>query len=531
MHRIPATTLKAWLHDGGEISLLDLREHGQYGQGHPLYAVSLPYSRLEAQIERLVPNASTRMVLFDDGQMTLAERAFRLLKRYGYENVHILEGGAAGWRESNYELFTGVNVLSKAFGELAAEVDNVPQISAADLRARLDRGDDLVIVDGRPKHEYRKMNIPGSICCPVGELVLRIGEIAPDPATTVIVNCAGRTRSIMGAATLRRFGVPNPVYALKNGTMGWLLAGFELEHGSSRFYPDTPGESATGTLRERAFAFAREHGVTGVSLAQAEEWRGAPDRVTYLLDIRTDSEFAERTWPGAISAPGGQLLQATDEWIGVRHSRLVVADQHRVRSIMIAFWLRQLGWDAYYLDADLPQNPRHERRQTLADRHLPELPFLPASEIARLLPRTTLLDLRSSMRYRSGHIAQAAWAVRPLLAEALAGKEGRPVMLIGADPVIARAAAMDLMEAGHAVVGYNDEEAAAWRGAGMDVVATPDEPADSKCIDYLFFVHDRHDGNLEAARQYLAWELDLLERFDENERRAFRLAALQPAMP
>lgn len=529
MHRIPVTTLKAWLHDGREIGLLDLREHGQYGEGHPLYAVSLPYSRLEAQIERLVPNKSTRLVLFDDGQMVLVERGLELLKRYGYESVHVLDGGAAGWRKENYELFAGVNVLSKAFGELAAEIDNVPQISASDLRARMDRGENLVVVDGRPTHEYQKMNIPGSICCPVGELVLRIGAIAPDPATTVVVNCAGRTRSIMGAATLRRFGVENPVFALKNGTMGWLLAGFELEHGSSRFYPKAPSESVVGTLRERALAFAKEQGVEGISLAEAEEWRNDRRRVTYLLDIRTDSEFAERTWPGAISAPGGQLLQATDEWIGVRNSRVVLADQCRVRSVMIAFWLRQLGWEAYYLDEDLPQYPRHEKSGTLADQYLPPLPFLSASEIARLLPQTTLLDLRSSMRFRSGHIAQATWAIRPLLAKALAGKEGRPIALIGTDLVIVRAAAMDLTEAGHVVLGYNNEETTSWRGAGMEVVATPDEPSDSECIDYLFFVHDRHDGNLEAARQYLAWELDLLERLDQHEREAFMLAGRQPA--
>lgn len=528
-HGIPAATLKEWLHDGGEIALLDLREHGQYGDGHPLYAVSLPYSRLEAWIERLVPNRSTRMVLLDSGEMALAERAFELLTRYGYARVHVLEGGAAGWREAGYALFAGVNVLSKAFGELAAELDHVPQISAPDLRARMDRGDNLVVVDGRPRHEYQKMNVPGSICCPVGELVLRIGEIAPDPATTVVVNCAGRTRSIMGAATLRRFGTANPVVALENGTMGWLLAGFALEHGSGRFYPDAPAETATAKLRARASAFAGEHGVTGVPVATVEQWRRDPGRTTYLLDIRTDSEFAEGSWPGAISAPGGQLLQATDEWIGVRHSRLVVADQHRVRSVMIAFWLRQLGWEAHYLDEDLPHDPHYRQEASLADRHLPVLPVLPASEVARLPSRTTLLDLRSSMQFRSGHIARAKWAVRPRLRAAAEGAKGLPIVLIGADPIVVRAAAMDLTEAGCSVVGCNDEDAAAWREAGIEVVATPAEPADRECIDFLFFAHARHDGDLNAARQYLAWELHLLDRLDRNERTAFRLAEARPA--
>ena len=53
--------------------------------------------------------------------------------------------------------------------------------------------------------------------------------------------------------------------------------------------------------------------------------------------------------------------------------------------------------------------------------------------------------------------------------------------------------------------------------------ASPDVPANRDCIDYLFFVHDRHDGNKEAARQYLAWETGLVAQLDARERAAFRL--------
>ena len=44
-------TLKSWLHDGSEIALLDVREHGQYGEAHLFYAVPLPYSRLRTVFE------------------------------------------------------------------------------------------------------------------------------------------------------------------------------------------------------------------------------------------------------------------------------------------------------------------------------------------------------------------------------------------------------------------------------------------------------------------------------------------------
>ena len=118
------------------------------------------------------------------------------------------------------------------------------------------RSENFVIVDGRPFAEYRKMSIPGGICCPNGELALRIQDIAPDPRTKIVVNCAGRTRSIIGAQTLLDLGVPNPVYALENGTQGWFLAGLELEHGAQRHYADRVGVADIGALQARARHFA-----------------------------------------------------------------------------------------------------------------------------------------------------------------------------------------------------------------------------------------------------------------------------------
>src|SRR3974390_396022 len=78
------------------------------------------------------------------------------------------------------------------------------------------------------------MNIPGSVSVPGAELVLRAGRVAPDPETTIIVNCAGRTRSIIGTQSLINAGIANKVVALRNGTIGWTLAGKDLEYGADR---------------------------------------------------------------------------------------------------------------------------------------------------------------------------------------------------------------------------------------------------------------------------------------------------------
>src|SRR5690348_17793438 len=357
---IDAPTLKAWLSDRAEIAFLDVREAGQFGEGHPFFAVPLPYSRFELGLPDLVPNPNVRLVLCDGGD-GIAARAAQRAAALGYRNLHILAGGIAAWRRAGYTLYAGVNVPSKTFGELVEQRRHTPRITAAELEAMREEGENIVIVDGRPYAEYHRMNIPDGICCPNGELALRIKDIAPDPKTKIVVNCAGRTRSIIGAQTLIDFGVPNPVVALENGTQGWFLAGFKVENGATRRYPEAEARDVAG-LSAGARAFAERHGVGFVQAEQVAAWREEDSRTTYLLDVRTEKEHATHTLPGFVHAPGGQLIQATDQWVGVRNARLVLLDNELVRAPMVAGWLRQLGHEAYVLEegvsatADWPAN-------------------------------------------------------------------------------------------------------------------------------------------------------------------------------
>jgi hypothetical protein len=90
---------------------------------------------------------------------------------------------------------------------------------------------------------------------------------------------------------------------------------------------------------------------------------------------------------------------------------------------------------------------------------------------------------------------------------------------------VAALAAIDLAEAGHKDIRLLAGGQGAWCAAGLPVAATPEMPADPDCIDFLFFTHGRHDGNHEAARQYLAWETGLLAQLDAQERGVFRVAS------
>lgn len=430
----------------------------------------------------------------------------------------------SAWSKAGYTLYAGVNVPSKAFGELVEQHRHTPHVSPQEVAAMQGVKDDFVIVDGRPFGEYSKMSIPGGICCPNGELALRIKDIAPDPKTSIVVNCAGRTRSIIGAQTLIDLGVPNAVYALENGTQGWFLAGFELERGAGRRYADTAKLLDMEELRTRAHGFAAARGAGFVRADAALGWLADRSRTTYLLDVRTREEFGRSGVPGFVHAPGGQLVQATDQWIGVRGARTVLLDDEQVRAPVIAGWLRQLGHEAWVLDSGVAAAARHEWRHPASRFGPPELTPISPSETERGLHASAIqvLDLRSGMTYRRGHIPGALWGIRPRLA-AVPLDRTKCVVLVADEAATAALAAVDLAEAGFHEMRRLAGGYAAWCAAGLSIQASPHHPEDVDCIDFLFFVHDRHEGNAEAARQYLAWETGLLDQLDEQERGAFHL--------
>jgi rhodanese-related sulfurtransferase len=518
--------VKQWLSDGQEIGFLDVREHGPYGDGHPFFAIPVAFSSFETRLISIVPNRSVRMVLFDGGSEGLAELAADRATAHGYTNVAIMAGGAPAWGAAGYTLYEGVNLPSKTFGELLEIVRHTPRMSAEDVAALGEQKTNHVIVDGRPYAEYNKFNIPGGICCPNGELALRIKEIVPDPETTIVVNCAGRTRSILGAQTLIDCGLPNPVYALENGTQGWFLAGLVREEGADRSYPEGPkSEAELAPLRARAKSRADATGVLYITADKVGQWLADASRTTYLFDVRTHEEYEADGVPGVTHAPGGQLVQATDQWVGVRAARLAVMDDDMIRAPMVANWLQQLGHEVVVLEGGIEAARGLSIDQTPA--FAPDaLPGISAGSLKEKLTAgdVQLVDLRSAMTYRAGHVEGARWAIRPRL-DGLAMKPDQLVVLIADDAVIAGLAAQRLGELSITNVQQLAGDEGAWRGAGFIVVASPNDPPDAECIDFLFHTYQRNDGQEAAALAYIAWEMGLVDQLDEQERNAFRLAA------
>lgn len=527
IQKIEPSTLKQWLHDGSEIGLLDVREHGEYGEAHLFYAVSAAYSRLEFEIERLVPRKAVRLVLVDEDGGDLASMAAKRLNVSGYSNIYILQGGVTGWKAAGYELFAGVNLPSKTFGELAELKFHTPRISATELNEKIQRGEDLIVLDGRPYPEYRKMSIPTAICCPNGELPLRIDELVKSSETTIVINCAGRTRSIIGAQTLINLGIKNKVIALENGTQGWYLADLKLDHGKAERHAIEFNLSDLESKQKRALALAKKHGVNIVDHETVSTWLSDKNRTTFLCDVRTPEEFSTSCVTGSYNTPGGQLVQATDQFVGVRGARLVLIDDECVRAPAMASWLAMMGWDVAVLHDAVFEAPRSISLHSCisgADIERISIEKISSADTAVAYAKgAKIFDARGSMKYREGHIQNAQWIIRPHVVQHIGASLPAELVIIAEDLISVELLGIDLKELGVKKLLVNLEPETEWRAAGLEVASTPEEPADRDCLDYLFFVHDRHDGNKAAARQYLAWEMNLLAQIDEQERNSYRL--------
>ncbi|MGD0678117.1 MAG: rhodanese-like domain-containing protein [Polyangiaceae bacterium] len=345
---ISARDLRLALLTRREVALLDLRDESAFARAHPLFAGQLPPDRIDVETAARVPRRDALVVVYDDGQGRVAHACDRL-GTLGYSRVYAMAGGLAGWRNEGFELFEDVNSYSKAFGELVEARRHTPSLSADEVRALIDDRANIAILDSRRFDEYETMSIPTGTSVPGAELVLRVSAIAPDPATTIIVNCAGRTRSIIGAQSLINAGVPNPVVALRNGTMGWRLAGHPLERGQTRRGPEVAAEVASDA-RRRARSVSYRAGVRRLTAPELAALRANEGRTLYCFDVRGPDEYAVGHPRGFASAPGGQLVQETDAFAPVRGARIVLADDLGARADMTASWLAQMAWEVYVLD-------------------------------------------------------------------------------------------------------------------------------------------------------------------------------------
>ena len=520
---ITAAELRDRFHSGGEIAIVDAREEGSFHERHLLMASCLPLSRLELIAPALLPRLSATIVVCDAGQ-GLAERAAARLIEGGWSDVSVLAGGVASWEAAGFPVYSGVHVPSKAFAEVVEHEYGTPWISAEELAERQKRPEPMVIFDSRSYEEYHSNSIPGAISVPGAELVYRFNELVPSPDTFVVVNCGGRTRSIIGAQSLIDAGVPNRVVDLKDGTMAWHLAGFDVITGAERRAPEV-SPAGIAAAQQRAEAVARRYGVPSIDRGTLAQWQNEADRRTlYVLDVRDPAEYRAGHLPGSLMAPGGQLVQETDSWLGVWGARVVLVDDSGVRARMTASWLKRMGWDAWVLDGGL-DGGRLEQGIPAIDSSMfplagPEPGTVQPSEL-RANP-AVVIDLALSRRHREGHIPGAWFAIRARLAEALDKLPAQgDLVLTSEDGRIARFAAAELRT--RRPVKVLAGGTAAWKAAGLPL-ETGMGPLADKPDDVSLSARDRPADRERFMREYLAWEIELVNQIARDTDCRFQLA-------
>ena len=515
MKTVTAHELRRMILDAEELALLDAREEGTFHDSHIFYASCCALSRLERLAPRLVPRRSARVVVCDAGAGEAERAACRLLK-HGYSDVSVLEGGIDAWAAAGYTLVSGVNVPSKAFGEVVEHELGTPSVSAEELHSMITAGDDIVILDSRPTPEFTNFCIPGGVCCPGAELAYRVHDAAPSPDTTVVVNCAGRTRSIIGAQSIINAGVPNRVVSLRDGTMAWHLSGLKLAKGATE-HVGKPSAAGLEKARASAARVAERFKVRTIDRATLDRWRSETgERSLFVFDVRTREEYEAGHLPDARWSAGGQLVQTTDEQVGTLRSRIVAVDDDGVRATMTASWLVQMGWrDAVVLEGGVEGH-------TL-ETGMPAAPVLGLDEVqvegiapdalaaAFELGEAEVVDVSLSRSYRSGHLPGARHAIRARLGRNLADRPHERLLVVTADDeALARLAAADLLVGElDAPVRYLEGGNGAWTAAGHSMTAASpvflDDPDDVRVR-----VNEAEGGMEKAMNDYLTWEIGLV---------------------
>ncbi|KIQ28229.1 sulfurtransferase [Variovorax paradoxus] len=531
---VPFAAVRERLLAREETALLDVREEDPFAQEHPLWAANLPLSKIEIEAWRRIPRRDTFIVLYGAHDGTdLAPLAARTFAALGYTNVHLLDGGLEGWRAAGGELFRDVNVPSKSFGELVEHERHTPSLSAREVKALVEAKANVVVLDARRYDEYQTMSIPSATSVPGAELVLRVRELAPDPSTQVIVNCAGRTRSIIGTQSLVNAGIPNPVAALRNGTIGWKLAGQVLDHGAGRQAPAAVSDAHRAQAAADARRVADKAGVRRIAL-DALQTLEAPHRTVYRFDVRTPEEYAAGHLPGFASAPGGQLVQETDHQVPVRGARIVLADDDGVRASMSASWLAQMGWEVYVPDT-APSASAFVEKVAPSPTYPPvaaAVGEIAPKSLAELLkqPGTAVLDVTTSANYVKRHIPGAWYVIRAQLAgaiDAVIPASQRYVLTCGSS-LLARYAAADLRALLDAR-GQSDVEVlvltggnAAWFAAGLDAETGETRLATARTDRYRR-PYEGTDAPAEAMQAYLDWEYGLVAQLARDGTHHFKV--------
>jgi rhodanese-related sulfurtransferase len=504
-------------------ALFDVRESGEAERGHIFGATFLPRRQIEFRIATLVPAHATHIVVYDDGDGR-AQLAAATLNGFGYPNVRWLSGGMPAWKAAAQAVHTGSNVPSKDFGERVLAEGAVPYIDSASLQQRIEQGERVVICDSRTPGEFERICIPGAHSAPSFDLTLHAFGLH-ESYDRIVVNCAGRTRSIIGTSTLQVLGLDR-VCALENGTMGWTLAGFELENGATRTLPP-PSPASIAKGEEAAARLVADKPIKRIEADQLAAILAARETANaYVFDVRALDEFIAGHVAGSILLPGGQACQRTDDFLAVQNADIVFIDENEARALVAAYWFDRMGFPRVHVLAGGMARWRESGRAVAKGRGRSEALGFAASRAAvapletpafaawlAAHPHAVVIDVGTSRQFKSGHLAGARWMPRGWLDLRIAGLASpqTPVAVTAADEAQAVLAAATLRQ-----LGYGDAVALAggtkaWSAAGHAL-----EKGAPSGFDLNDLVEPPYEKGKDAMLAYLDWETKLGHKYERD---------------
>lgn len=336
-------------------ALIDVRERDEYVKGQIYGASQISLPVLSEISCRQLPVKDIPIYLYSNHE-SRAGKAAAYLEAEGYTDVHVLKGGFTAYTEAGLPVVSGIHVRSKVQGEIIAELDgDVKFLTAEELHDQRVK-EKLLIVEVRPPEETEITgSIPGAIHIPGFELPLYMEDLK-NSGKEIILTCAGRTRGIVATATIGRLGL-GKVRNLKYGTLGWRLAGYDLQ--PVERYQGKPSERSkeAANLAARELAVREEiafisveelqdflHSHASVYQRDDDGFSEGGNRTIYYLDVRQKEDFTQNGHIGGFqSFPGGQAVQNTDDVLTVKGAEIIFVCEDETRSILTAYWYKKMG--------------------------------------------------------------------------------------------------------------------------------------------------------------------------------------------
>lgn len=499
--------LFASLYETGEpFALIDTRERREYVNGHWFGSTNIPLSVLVPQITRLVPDREFPIHLLDWQDMpnrAPIEAAVNSLSRLGYSNVtrcitRIPDAFGHGFVKGEF-------VWSKAFGEVVAHTCGLPEVTPAEYLANYG---DAQLFDVRPTAEYSQFTIPDSQSLP-NSLLLGNMEALKQSDNIALLHCAGRTRSIIGACTLKAAGYNGPYAIFKGGTQAWQLDGMEREFNANRLFATETVTKETTIKSVKDFLAKWNIDYQQLDNADLQAFV-ANHTQAYLFDVSNDAATGQLAEHNIVKISGTNLIQQTDRSIARYHTPVILFDHGSgSRAAFAAYWLQTMGFEVsiVYLNAKLASHPAEHQQYVTTDS---TYPILSTEQILKLTDtKSTLIDLRTSQAYCQAHLKGSHWGNISELLER-AAQTNDSTVVIGSDNAHASQSADLLVQRGWQVAGLYS-----WNTGDIGQENLHTTTIESP-IDKSTLFGERHHGNMQDSRDYLAWEEELPDLIDQE---------------